>query len=199
MRAKIVAARSEEEIYAALGLPFIEPELREGRGEIERALRGDFLPLVTDRDLRGILHAHTDLSDGVDTLEVMAQATRERGYQYFGVADHSKSAHLRGWAVDRRSQSAAPRHRPAEPLVQQGLPHSQRHRVRYPGRRFTGLSRRCAGTVRLRRGERAQPFQARSQDPDGPHHPRGRKSEHNHPRPYDRPPAVAAAGLRSGY
>jgi DNA polymerase (family 10) len=52
--------------------------------------------LVEDGDLHGILHAHTDASDGVDTLEVMADATRARGYQYFGVADHSKSAHYAG-------------------------------------------------------------------------------------------------------
>jgi len=93
---KRLAAESEEDIYAALGLPFIEPELREGRGEIERAIKGKLPFLVMDRDVRGILHAHTDLSDGVDTLEVMAEATRERGYQYFGVADHSKSAHYAG-------------------------------------------------------------------------------------------------------
>src|SRR6476659_2478545 len=93
---KLLAAKSEEDIYAALGLPFIEPELREGRGEIERAIKGKLPALVTDRDVRGILHAHTDLSDGVDPLEVMAQASRERGHQYFGVADHSKSAHYAG-------------------------------------------------------------------------------------------------------
>jgi DNA polymerase (family X) len=93
---KVLAARSEEDIYAALGLPFIEPELREGRGEIERAIKGKLPALVTDRDVRGILHAHTELSDGMDPLEVMAQASRERGYQYFGVADHSKSAHYAG-------------------------------------------------------------------------------------------------------
>ena len=93
---KLLAAECEEDIYAALGLPFIAPELREGRGEIERAIKGKLPSLVTDRDLCGILHAHTDLSDGVDTLEVMAEATRERGYQYFGVTDHSKSAHYAG-------------------------------------------------------------------------------------------------------
>jgi DNA polymerase (family 10) len=93
---RIVASRNEQDIYKTLGLPFIEPELREGRGEIELARKGELPVLVTDRDLRGILHAHTDLSDGVDTLEAMAQATRERGYQYFGVADHSKSAHYAG-------------------------------------------------------------------------------------------------------
>src|SRR3954465_11160491 len=89
-------AAKEADIYDALGLPFIEPELREGRGEIERALKGELPELVTDRDLRGILHCHTDASDGTETLETMANATRKRGFQYFGVADHSQSAHYAG-------------------------------------------------------------------------------------------------------
>jgi DNA polymerase (family 10) len=91
-----VVAASEQDIYGALGLPFIEPELREGRGEIERALKGKLPRLVTDKDLRGILHCHTDASDGTETLETMAKATRNRGFEYFGVADHSKSAHYAG-------------------------------------------------------------------------------------------------------
>ena len=93
---KIIASESEEEIYRALGLQFIEPELREGRHEITLAQKDKLPALVTDADVRGILHAHTDRSDGFDTLEAMAQATRERGYRYFGVADHSRSAHYAG-------------------------------------------------------------------------------------------------------
>ena len=93
---KLVAAKTEEDIYKALGLPFIEPEVREGRGEIALAERGKLPKLVTDADIRGILHAHTDRSDGGDTLEVMAEATRVRGFSYFGVADHSQSAHYAG-------------------------------------------------------------------------------------------------------
>jgi DNA polymerase (family 10) len=92
----IVASKAEEEIYRALGLPFIPPELREDNGEIARAQAGALPTLVTDSDICGVLHAHTDLSDGVDTLETMAEATRTRGYQYFGVADHSRSAHYAG-------------------------------------------------------------------------------------------------------
>jgi DNA polymerase (family X) len=91
----VIAAR-EEDIYRALGLPFIEPELREGRGEIEQALEGKLPKLVRDDDLRGILHCHTDASDGTETLETMTRATRDRGFEYFGVADHSKSAHYAG-------------------------------------------------------------------------------------------------------
>ena len=95
-KGRSVIAGKEEDIYAALGLPFIEPELREGRGEIERALKGKLPKLVRDDDLRGILHCHTDASDGTETLETMAKATRERGFEYFGVADHSRSAHYAG-------------------------------------------------------------------------------------------------------
>ena len=93
---KLVAARTEEEIYQALGLAFIEPELREGRGEIALARKHQLPSSVNLEDICGILHAHTTASDGVHTLEQMAEAVRKRGYTYFGVADHSKSAHYAG-------------------------------------------------------------------------------------------------------
>ncbi|WP_342738958.1 PHP domain-containing protein [Bradyrhizobium sp. B117] len=93
---RTLIADDEAEIYRALGLPFIDPELREGRGEVELGLKGKLPKLVTDKDLRGILHCHTDASDGTETLATMAKATRQRGLEYFGVADHSKSAHYAG-------------------------------------------------------------------------------------------------------
>jgi DNA polymerase (family 10) len=93
---KLVAAQTETEIYNALGLSFIEPELREGRGEIALARKKQLPTLVRLEDIHGILHAHTTGSDGVNTLRQMAEATRKRGYSYFGVADHSKSAHYAG-------------------------------------------------------------------------------------------------------
>ena len=95
-KGRTLIAGEEADIYQALGLPFIDPELREGRDELERALKGKLPKLVTDEDLRGILHCHTDASDGTETLETMAKATRQRGFEYFGVADHSKSAHYAG-------------------------------------------------------------------------------------------------------
>ncbi|MCK1758066.1 DNA polymerase/3'-5' exonuclease PolX [Bradyrhizobium sp. 137] len=95
-KGRTLIAGDEADIYRALGLPFIDPELREGRGEVELALKGQLPKLVTDQDLRGILHCHTDASDGTETLETMAKATRQRGFEYFGVADHSKSAHYAG-------------------------------------------------------------------------------------------------------
>jgi DNA polymerase (family 10) len=93
---KIVAAKTEAGIYKMLGLQYIDPELREGRGEIALAQKGRIPKLVELADIRGILHAHTDQSDGGNTLEQMVEATRNRGYDYFGVADHSQSAHYAG-------------------------------------------------------------------------------------------------------
>jgi DNA polymerase (family 10) len=93
---KLIAAASEDDIYRALGLQFIEPVLREGRDEIKRAAKSELPELVSDENLRGILHSHTTASDGTETLETMAEATRKRGFEYFGVADHSQSAHYAG-------------------------------------------------------------------------------------------------------
>ena len=80
---------TEEEVYATLGLPYIEPELREGRGELEAAAKGELPRLVTLDDLRGDLHCHTTLSDGRQTLEQMVQAAIARGWEYLAVTDHS--------------------------------------------------------------------------------------------------------------
>lgn len=93
---KLLPSATEAEIYAALRLQYIEPELREGLDEIELAKRGKLPQLVRESDLRGVLHCHTDFSDGVDTLEDMAAAAAERGLAYFGVCDHSKSAFYAG-------------------------------------------------------------------------------------------------------
>jgi DNA polymerase (family 10) len=93
---KLVASASEEDIYAQLGLQFIPPELREGNDELVLAKANRIPDLVSDDDIRGILHAHTEASDGVNTLAEMAETARTRGYEYFGVADHSKSAHYAG-------------------------------------------------------------------------------------------------------
>jgi len=92
----LVASASENDIYDALGLQFIESELREGRDELKLAAKRSLPELVGDEDLHGILHSHTTASDGTETLETMAEATRKRGFEYFGVADHSISAHYAG-------------------------------------------------------------------------------------------------------
>ncbi len=89
-------AKSEEEIYAALGLPFIAPELRESGDVVALALKGRLPRPVEDSDIRGVLHAHTNQSDGVHTLAQMAKAARSRDYAYLGLTDHSQSAHYAG-------------------------------------------------------------------------------------------------------
>ncbi len=80
---------TEERVYELLGLPYIEPELREGRGELQAAIAGELPKLVTEKDLKGDLHSHTTLSDGRSSLKDMAKAARERGYRYLAVTDHS--------------------------------------------------------------------------------------------------------------
>jgi DNA polymerase (family X) len=87
-----VAGRTEAEVYAAVGLPWIPPELREDTGEIEAAGAGALPPLVDVGDIRGDLHAHTDWSDGHHPLEDLVAAAEARGYEYVVVSDHSRSA-----------------------------------------------------------------------------------------------------------
>jgi len=80
---------TEAAFYGRQGLEFIPPELREGQQEIEKAERGNLPKLVELSDIKGDLHIHTDWSDGGDTIEAMALAARELGYQYLGITDHS--------------------------------------------------------------------------------------------------------------
>ena len=93
---------TEEEAYAFLGLPFIEPELREDAGEIEAALAGRLPNLVAEADLQGDLHSHSDWSDGSQSVEVMAEFARRRGHAYQVMTDHSQSlAIARGLTPER--------------------------------------------------------------------------------------------------
>jgi len=86
---KLEKFATEAAFYERQGLQFIPPELREGQEEIERAEQGTIPGLVKRSDIKGDLHVHTDWSDGWDTIEAMALAARELGYQYLGIADHS--------------------------------------------------------------------------------------------------------------
>jgi DNA polymerase (family X) len=88
---EVALCASEEEVYDRLGYAYVEPELREGRGELKAAREGTLPELVSVEDLRGDLHSHTTLSDGRNTLEEMAAAARERGYAYLAITDHSAS------------------------------------------------------------------------------------------------------------
>lgn len=85
-----VAGKTEEEVYGKADLPYIEPELRENRGEIEAAQEGTLPELVTLEDIRGDLHVHTKETDGHHSLEELARAAKDRGYEYLAVSDHSK-------------------------------------------------------------------------------------------------------------
>ncbi|MDH3498232.1 MAG: DNA polymerase/3'-5' exonuclease PolX [Gemmatimonadota bacterium] len=91
-----LAAPTEDAVYAALGLPWIPPELREGRGEVDAAAAGRLPCLVERRDLRGFLHCHSAYSDGADTIAVWADAARAEGYDYLGLTDHSPATAFTG-------------------------------------------------------------------------------------------------------
>ena len=84
-----VAGRTEEEIYNALGLPWIPPTMREDRGEIELAMTGKLPRLVEMKDIKGDLHVHSTFSDGTDTVETMARKAKEMGYEWLVISDHA--------------------------------------------------------------------------------------------------------------
>ena len=87
---KRIAGRTEEEVYAQVGLPWIEPELREQRGELEAAAEGRLPKLVELKDLKGDLHCHTTESDGRESLEAMARAAKALGHRYLAITEHSQ-------------------------------------------------------------------------------------------------------------
>lgn len=95
-------AKSEAEVFRALGLPWIPPELREGNGEIDAAEAGQLPKLVQLSDLRGVFHNHTTESDGDHTLDQMAAAAEAHGWEYLGISDHSKSSFQAGGLDETR-------------------------------------------------------------------------------------------------
>jgi DNA polymerase (family 10) len=99
---KCLASRTEKAMYLKLGLRYIEPELREDRGEFEASRENRLPRLVTLEDIRGDLHTHTSDTDGRYSLEEMAKAARERGYEYFAVTDHSKRVAMAGGLDEKR-------------------------------------------------------------------------------------------------
>ncbi len=104
---RLLAGKSEEDIYRKLGLSFIPPELREDRGEIALARAGALPKLVTLADIRGDLHAHTTWSDGAASIEQMAQAAETRGYEYLAITDHSRRLSVaHGLDADRLARQA---------------------------------------------------------------------------------------------
>lgn len=99
---KVVICKSEEDIYKAVGLDYVEPELREDLGEVEAAQSGKLPKLVTYEDIRGTFHCHTNYSDGQNTLSEMAAGVQKLGWEYLGIADHSKvAAYANGLSEER--------------------------------------------------------------------------------------------------
>ena len=98
-----LAGATEEEVYKGLGLPWIPPELREDRGEIEAALRGELPQLVELGDIRGDLQMHTVASDGKNSIEEMAHAAKRLGYEYIALTDHSKAVTVANGLDEKRT------------------------------------------------------------------------------------------------
>lgn len=97
-----VAGEREEEIYQILNLPFIPPELREDRGEIEAAQENKLPELIKFSQIRGDLHLHTKWSDGANTIKQMAEAAKKRGYKYIAITEHSQSLKFAGGLTEER-------------------------------------------------------------------------------------------------
>ena len=99
---KRIAGETENEIFEWVGLPYIEPELREDRGEIEAARRGRLPVLIELEDIRGDLHAHTTATDGRDSLEDMVSAARSKAYSYLAISNHSRHVAVAGGLDEKR-------------------------------------------------------------------------------------------------
>ena len=98
---ELIAARTEEEVYRRLGMDWIPPTLREDTGEVRAALRGELPDLVTLEQIRGDLHTHTNLTDGVASLEDMVAAAASRGYQYYAVTDHAPNLYMQRMTTEK--------------------------------------------------------------------------------------------------
>ena len=97
----LLAAETEEDVYGRLGMAFIEPTLREDRGEVEAALAGELPKLLTEKDLKGDLHTHTNLTDGLASLEEMVGRAAELGYRYFAITDHAPNLYMQRMTDDK--------------------------------------------------------------------------------------------------
>jgi DNA polymerase (family 10) len=98
---ELIVSRTEEEVYARLGLAWIPPAMREDHGEVEAAARGQIPRLVRQKDLRGDLHTHTNLTDGVASLEDMVAAAARKGYEYYAITDHAPNLFFQRMTDDK--------------------------------------------------------------------------------------------------
>lgn len=97
-----LSSKTEAEVYGKMGLPYIAPEMREGRDEVEAAVGGTLPELVTEQDIRGVFHAHSTWSDGTASISAMADRAASLGWQYLGITDHSRTAvYARGLQIER--------------------------------------------------------------------------------------------------
>ena len=141
---ELIVSRTEEEVYDRLGLAWIPPAMREDHGEIEAAARGEIPRLVRDEDLRGDLHTHTDLTDGVATLEAMVAAAARRGYEYYAITDHAPDLIYFQRMTDEKMLAQRERVRAMARAARTAARHRAEHR---PGR-LGGLGRGLPGRVR---------------------------------------------------
>ncbi|HHY42912.1 MAG TPA: DNA polymerase/3'-5' exonuclease PolX [Thermoanaerobacterales bacterium] len=99
---EVFCPKSEEELYSKFGMPYIIPELREDRGEIEAALLDNLPDVVKLEDIRGDLHVHSNFSDGISSIEAIAEKAKALGYEYIAITDHSKSLRIARGLDERR-------------------------------------------------------------------------------------------------
>ena len=102
---KLIRCKDETEIFAALGMSYVPPELREDMGELEAALQDKIPRLIANEDLKGVLHCHSTYSDGANSIREMAEECRRLGFEYFGICDHSMSVYYaKGLSPERVKQ-----------------------------------------------------------------------------------------------
>ena len=151
-----IVSRTEEEVYHRLGMSWIPPTLREHAGEIEVAQRGDLPELVTEQDIRGDLHTHTDLTDGVAPLEDMVAKARARGYAYYAITDHAPNLVMQRMTDEKmlaqREQVRLARREPGRPGGGQAHGPAARDRAEHRAGRDRGLARGVPGRLRHLRG-----------------------------------------------
>ena len=195
---KYVAGRTEEEVYATLGLPAFPPEIREARFEFAWAAAGPLPRLVETADLQGDLHMHTTATDGRATLDEMVAAARARGFAYIAITDHSKRVSMANgldetrlraqWAeIDRLNATLT------DLRVLKGV------EVDILERRRTRSDRRLPGRGRLGRGQRPLWPEPKPRADHGPHHRRPGESQRFGDRPSDGPVDQSPRSVRSRF
>jgi hypothetical protein len=191
-----IAGASEEEVYRKLGLAFIEPELREDRGEVAAAKASQLPRLVQLSDIRGDLHVHSDWTDGTMPIAAMAAAAKARGYEYIALTDHSRRvAMTHGLDPARLSRQM----REIDRLNEKSRGFTVLKGIEVPKRRTT----RFAGFDTVAAGHRGRVctlfFRSVAPGANRSHHPRHGRPLCLHPWPPDRATDRDAGALRGRY